>query len=73
MQGLPRRFSPAQLGRTRLGGHVICEARQLIYEEAPEACKPLDSIVDTLVRAGLVRPVARLAPVLTYKTRGECC
>ncbi|QXI27048.1 RNA ligase RtcB family protein [Pseudomonas vanderleydeniana] len=70
---LSRRFSPAQLGRTRLGGHVICEDRQLIYEEAPEAYKPVDSIVDTLVRAGLVRPLARLAPVLTYKTRGECC
>ena len=55
------------------GGQVICQDRQLIYEEAPEAYKPVDSIVDTLVQAGLVRPLARLAPVLTYKTRGECC
>ncbi|WP_374422903.1 RNA ligase RtcB family protein [Chromobacterium sp.] len=70
---LSRRFSPAQLARTRLGGQVICQDRQLIYEEAPEAYKPVDSIVDTLVQAGLVRPLARLAPVLTYKTRGECC
>lgn len=70
---LSRRFSPAQLSRTRLGSHVICEDKHLIYEEAPEAYKPVDSIIAALVDAGLVTVLARLRPVLTYKTRGECC
>lgn len=70
---LARRFTPAQLSRTRLGSHVICRDKQLMYEEAPEAYKPIDSIIDALVQAGLVTVLARLRPVLTYKTHGECC
>jgi release factor H-coupled RctB family protein len=70
---LERRFPAAQLTRTRLGGHVICEDRDLIYEEAPQAYKPIDSVVDALEAAGLLRKLARLVPVLTYKTAGECC
>lgn len=70
---LSKRYTMAQLSRTKLGSHVICEDKQLMYEEAPEAYKPIDSIIATLVSAGLVRVVARLKPVLTYKTRGACC
>ncbi|QDQ28014.1 RNA ligase RtcB family protein [Chitinimonas arctica] len=70
---LSKRYTLAQLSRTQLGSHVICQDRRLIYEEAPEAYKPIDSIVATLQQAGLIRLVARLRPVLTYKTRGECC
>ncbi|AXE37075.1 RNA ligase RtcB family protein [Chromobacterium phragmitis] len=70
---LSRRYTPAQLSRTKLGSHVICRDRELIYEEAPEAYKPVDSVVDALRRAGLIELLARLRPVLSYKTRGECC
>ena len=52
---------------------MICGDRQLIYEEAPEAYKGIDSVVGALLEAGLLRLVARLKPVLTHKTRGECC
>ena len=52
---------------------MICNDRQLIYEEAPQAYKNVDSVVQTLVGAGLVTLLARTKPVLTYKTRGECC
>lgn len=66
-------MTPMQMGRTALGSRVICNDRQLIYEEAPQAYKPVDSIVQTLVGARLVALIARTKPVLTYKTRGECC
>lgn len=65
--------TPAQLSRTSLGGRVICEDRALIYEEAPQAYKKVDSVLDCLVGAGLATVIARSRPVLTYKTRGECC
>lgn len=65
--------SPAQLSRTGLGSRVICEDRALIYEEAPQAYKNVDSVLESLLGAGLVQVVARSKPVLTYKTRGECC
>ena len=50
-----------------------CGDRGLLYEEAPEAYKAIDSVVGALREAGLLRVLARLKPVLTYKTRGECC
>ncbi len=70
---LERLSTPAQLARTRLGSRVICDDRQLIYEEAPQAYKRIDSVVQTLVDEGLITLVARMRPVLTYKTRGRCC
>jgi release factor H-coupled RctB family protein len=70
---LERIATPGQLSRTAMGGRVICNDRALIYEEAPQAYKNVDSVLGCLVGAGLVRVIARSKPVLTYKTRGECC
>jgi release factor H-coupled RctB family protein len=70
---LAARYSVKQLERTALGSRVICADRALIYEEAPEAYKAIDSVVGALREAGLLRVLARLKPVLTYKTRGGCC
>lgn len=70
---LDRIATPAQLSRTSTGGRVICNDRALIYEEAPQAYKNVDSVLGSLVGAGLARVIARSRPVLTYKTRGECC
>ncbi|MEZ5701466.1 MAG: RNA ligase RtcB family protein [Burkholderiaceae bacterium] len=70
---LHKLMTPAQMGRTALGSRVICNDRQLIYEEAPQAYKGIDSVVQALVGTGLVELLARTRPVLTYKTRGGCC
>lgn len=66
-------FSPDHLSRTPMGSRVICNDKGLIYEEAPQAYKNVDSVLDCLEGAGLARAVAKSRPVLTYKTRGECC
>ena len=70
---LVRLATPAQLSRTALGGRVICNDKALIYEEAPQAYKNVASVLGSLLGAGLVREVYRSKPLLTYKTRGECC
>lgn len=67
---LSGKYTPVQLSRTELGSRVICRDRQLIYEEAPQAYKSVESVVDCLVQAGLVEPIARLRPLLTLKTSG---
>jgi release factor H-coupled RctB family protein len=56
------------LQRTALGSVVVCADHTLLYEEAPQAYKDIERVVEDLVEAGLVTPVARLHPVLTYKT-----
>ncbi len=66
---LSRRYTVADLQRTRLSSHVICEDRRLIFEEAPEAYKDIAGVISDLESAGLVHVIARLRPLLSYKTR----
>ncbi|MCC8381056.1 RNA ligase RtcB family protein [Xenorhabdus sp. PB30.3] len=66
---LAGRYNAQQLSRTALGSRVVCLDNQLIFQEAPEAYKPISGVMDAMVQTGLVKLVARLKPVLTYKTR----
>jgi release factor H-coupled RctB family protein len=58
-----------ELIQTRLGSRVVCEERDLLYEEAPEAYKNIEDVIADLVADGLVSVIATLRPLLTYKTR----
>ncbi len=68
---LEKRYSKESLKRTEFGGRVICEDKALLYEEAPQAYKDIDVVVDDLVNAGLITVIATFAPVITYKTGGS--
>lgn len=68
---LSRKYRPADLIRTDLGGRVICHSKDLLYEEAPQAYKNIEAVVADLVDAGLVQIIATLRPVITYKTRRQ--
>jgi release factor H-coupled RctB family protein len=57
------------LQRTRFGSHVICESKALLFEEAPEAYKPIVTVIDALLDAGVISVIAELSPLLTYKTK----
>jgi release factor H-coupled RctB family protein len=63
------RFGADQLIQTPLGGRVICEERDLLYEEAPAAYKNIEAVIQDLVNAGLASVIATFRPLLTYKTR----
>jgi release factor H-coupled RctB family protein len=65
------RFGRQQLLQTPLGGRVICEERDLLYEEAPGAYKNIEAVVRDLVDAGLMSVIATFRPLLTYKTRKQ--
>jgi release factor H-coupled RctB family protein len=52
-----------------LGGIVVCEDEDLIFEEAPSAYKDVDAVVQDLVDEGLARVIAVMNPVVTYKVR----
>lgn len=66
---LEKRFSAKDLVRTELGSHVICEDKELLYEEAPQAYKNISVVIEDLVNAELIDVVATLRPVVTYKVR----
>ncbi len=65
------RFGANQLMQTPLGSRVICEDRDVLYEEAPDAYKNIEAVIADLVAAGLVSVIATFRPLLTYKTRKQ--
>ena len=38
-----------------------------MVEEAPAAYKPIRPVIDAQIAAGVLRPVARLTPLVTFK------
>ncbi len=64
---LRNHYSKADLCRTNIGSRVICSDSKLLYEEAPQAYKNIDVVIEDLVEAGLATVVATFRPILTYK------
>jgi len=53
--------------RNVYGGVVVCDDKDLLCEEAPEAYKAVDDVVLDLETAGAIRVVATMRPLVTYK------
>jgi tRNA-splicing ligase RtcB len=56
-------LSPALHGRR----DIAAEIRARLNEEAPDAYKPIDSVVEPMVEAGMIAKVAKIRPLLTVK------
>jgi release factor H-coupled RctB family protein len=63
------RYPAKSLTQTAIGSHVICDDKELLYEEAPQAYKNIDAVIADLIGADLVEIVATLKPIITYKMR----
>jgi release factor H-coupled RctB family protein len=68
-QRMRARFKVSDLTHTQSGGYVICEDRDLLFEEAPEVYKKVGQVVQDMVDAGLARVIATFRPLITYKIR----
>ena len=62
------------MGRAEMKGKLGLEGVECItmreerrIEEAPAAYKPIGSVIDAQVKAGIATPVAKLRPLLTFK------
>jgi len=64
---LRNRYSKSDLQRTPIGSRVVCSDSKLLYEEAPQAYKDIDIVINDLVEAGLATLIASFRPILTYK------
>jgi len=56
----------ADLGLTGVDCITLKEERKI--EEAPVAYKPIQPVIDIQVKAGIVRKIARMEPILTFKS-----
>ncbi|MBF7073559.1 RNA ligase RtcB family protein [Glaciecola sp. MH2013] len=69
---LSHKYKRDDLYRTELGSRVVCGNKELLYDEAPQAYKKCETVIADMLDAGLIELVARLRPVLTFKTNGSC-
>jgi release factor H-coupled RctB family protein len=61
------RHSRSSLQRSPLGGRVLCDEPELLYEEHPDAYKAIEPVIAALESAGAARRVAALRPLITVK------
>ncbi len=69
---LSHKYKRDDLYRTTFGSRVICGDKELLYDEAPQAYKKCQTVISDMEDAGLIEVIARLKPVLTFKTNGDC-
>jgi release factor H-coupled RctB family protein len=69
---LGHKYKREDLYRTALGSRVVCGNKELLYDEAPQAYKKCETVISDMVDAGLIDVIAKLRPVLTFKTNGDC-
>lgn len=60
-------YDKVSIHQTKLKSRVICHDANLLYEEAPEAYKNIDTVIAALREHGLIRVVATLRPLITIK------
>lgn len=70
--GKLQKFHFQDLLRNHLGNTIVCNNKDLVYEEAPQAYKGIESVIESLEEFGLIEKILRLKPVMTYKTSGDC-
>ncbi len=61
------KYTHESIRYTSLKSRVICHDTQLLYEEAPEAYKKIEDIIDVLIEYKLIKVVATLRPLITFK------
>lgn len=50
-----------------LGSNLIYNDRRVLYEEAPEAYKSIDKVIEDMLGEDMIELVASLKPLITYK------
>lgn len=64
---LMHRYRKTDLTRTALGGRVLCDRPELLWEEHQDVYKPIEPVVAALEHAGVATRVASLVPMVTVK------
>lgn len=60
-------YNKKTVRQNNFGSSFICKEKKLIYEEAPEAYKNIERVIEDMIEHDMISLVARLKPILTYK------
>jgi len=61
------KYDKDTIRQNKYKGRVVCHDTDLLFEEAPEAYKNIDTVIQSLLEYKLIKVIATLKPVLTYK------
>ncbi|MBV7276147.1 RNA ligase RtcB family protein [Clostridium sp. PL3] len=61
------KFSKKDVKNSNFSYNLVCKDKSLIYEEAPEAYKNIDRVIQDLIEFDLIKVIAKLKPIVTYK------
>jgi len=64
---IKNKYDRDTIRRTDLKSSVVCHDTDLLYQEAPEAYKNIEDIINALREHELIEIVAALRPLITYK------
>ena len=65
---LKHKYTRSEARRAKIGSRVVTKRNEVLFEEHPDAYKPVEPVVEALIEAGLATPVAELMPLITVKT-----
>lgn len=61
------KYTLETIKRNKFGGQLVCHDYDLLFEEAPDVYKNVDTIIAVLESYGMIERIAALKPVLTFK------
>lgn len=61
------KYNRDTIRETKLKSRIVCHDTDLLFQEAPEAYKNIDAVIGSLLEFELIKIIATLKPVLTYK------
>ena len=64
---LENKYTKESIKSTKLNGRVVCNDTNLLFEEATEAYKNIDTVIQSLMDFELINVIATFKPILTYK------
>lgn len=64
---LENKYTKDSIKETKLKSSVVCHDMNLLYEEASEAYKNIDAVIECLEEYGLIKIVASMKPLITFK------
>lgn len=64
---LKNKYDKEALKETKLKSSVVCHDLNLLYQEAPEAYKNIETIINCLLEYNLIKVIATMKPLITFK------
>lgn len=64
---IDKKYTRDSIRETSFKSKVVCHDTNLLYQEAPEAYKNIDNIIEILTEHKLIKVIATLKPLITYK------